>query len=486
MRTSHRVTFAVLAGGMIAGALLQSLVIPALATFQEALGTTQADATWILTATLLAAAIATPISGRLGDMLGRKKVFVGVLVLTTIGCLISALATSMPLMLVGRVVQGLGAGVLPIAFGIVRDTFPPERLHRAISDLATLGAVGAGAGVALAGPIERAFGVSGLFWVPLVLLIASVVAAVVFLPDTGTRQPGGISWSAAVLLSGWLVCLLLGLSRAPQWGWGSPRVVALLIGAAALLAAWVLVEVRARHPLVDMTMMRRRGVWTANLVALLAGVGMYASFAFLPQFLQTPPSAGYGFGSTVSESGLVMLVQTGTSFVTGLVVGPLAQRLGSRTLLMSGVLGFAAGYAVMGLAHDHFWQAVVAALLIGMGFGSSFAAMANLVVAAVPPEQTGVASVMNANIRTVGGAIGSALMSTVVTASAEPGGLPTEQGYTTGFVLLSGASLVAAAAVLLVPRVPHDPLTHVEPDVPTRHPQAALVAGGTVTGTGEE
>ena len=486
VRSSYRVTFAVLAVGMISGALLQSLVIPALATFQEALGTTQADATWILTSTLLAAAIATPISGRLGDMYGRKPVFVAVLSLTTVGCLVSALADSLPVMLVGRVLQGLGAGVLPIAFGMVRETFPPAKLHSAISNLATLGAVGAGAGVALAGPIERAFGVSGLFWVPLVLLVASVAAAVVLLPSSDAREPGGVSWTAALLLSGWLVCLLLGLSRAPQWGWGSPGVVGLLSGAVLLLVGWVLVEFRARHPLVDMVMMRRRGVWTVNLVALLAGIGLYAAFAFLPQFLQTPPSAGYGFGSSVSESGLVMLVQTGMSFVAGLIAGPLSQRVGSRSVLLGGILCSAAGYAVMGLAHDYFWQAFVAALLIGVGFGTSFAAMANLVVAAVSPEQTGVASGMNANIRTVGGAIGSALMSTVVTASAAPGGLPTERGYTTGFLLLAGASLVAAAAVLLVPQVPRDPVTHEEPDVPDRHPQAALVAGGTVAGTGEE
>ncbi|MGY1770046.1 MFS transporter [Blastococcus sp. SYSU D00813] len=486
MHTSHRAVSAVLAIGIFSGALLQSLVIPALATFQEALGTTQADATWILTATLLASAIATPVSGRLGDMLGRKRVFVAVMVLTTLGCLVCALAGSLPVMLAGRVLQGLGAGVLPIAFGMIRDTFPPERLNKGISDLATLGALGAGAGVALAGPIEGLLGVSGLFWVPLVLLVGSVVAGVVLLPETGTRQPGGISWAAALLLSAWLVCLLLGLSRGPQWGWGSARVLALLAGAAVLLLAWVAVEARARHPLVDMRMMRRRGVWTANLVALLAGVGMYASFAFLPQFLQTPPSAGYGFGSTVTESGLVMLVQTGTAFLVGLVVGPLTTRLGSRTVLLGGVLAFAAGYTVMGLAHEHFWQSVLVAVLVGLGFGTSFAGMATLVVSAVPPEQTGVASGMNANIRTVGGAIGSALMSTVVTAHAGPGGLPAEGGYTTGFLLLAGASLVAAGAVLLVPRVPRDPVTREEPAVPDRHPQAALVPGGTVAGAGEE
>ncbi len=484
--SSHRLTFLVLATGMTAGALLQSLVIPALATFQEALDTTQADATWILTATLLAAAIGTPIAGRLGDMLGRKPVFVAVLSVTAVGCLLSAVATSLPLMLAGRVVQGLGVGVLPLAFGIVRDSFPAARLAGAISSLATLAAVGSGAGVALAGPIVSAFGISGLFWVPLVLLVVSIAAAVAFLPSGGSRAPGGVSWTAAVLLSAWLVCLLLGLSRAPQWGWASGRVLGLLAGAVLFLALWLLAESRARHPLVDLGMMRLRGVWTANLVAFLAGVGMYASFAFLPQFLQTPPSAGYGFGSTVSESGLVMLVQTGASFVTGLAAGRLASRISSRGLLLVGLLTGAVGYGTMSLAHDHFWQACVAAVLIGICFGASFAAMANLVVAAVPPEQTGVASGMNANIRTVGGAIGSALMSTVVTAHAGATGLPAESGYTVGFGMLALATLAAAGATLLVPRVRRDPLTHSEPDVPTRHPQAALVPGGTVAGTGEE
>jgi EmrB/QacA subfamily drug resistance transporter len=485
-RTSTRATFVVLAAGLTSYSLLQSLVIPVLPTIQHELGTTQADVTWVLTANLLAASIATPILGRLGDMLGKKRVFVLVLVALGVGCLLSALATSLPLMLVGRVVQGIGGGVMPLAFGIVRDEFPDDRVPGAISGLASILAAASGAGVVLAGPIEGALGLSGLFWLPLGVIAAATLAAHVVIPESRVRTAGRINWTAALLLSGWLVTLLLGVSRAPQWGWGSAAVIGLLTATAVLAVLWVVVEARATHPLIDMRMMRLRGVWTANLVALLVGIGMYASFAFLPQFLQTPESAGYGFGATVAESGLIMLPQTAASFVLGLVSGRLGQRFGTRNVLLVGGLLAATGFFALALAHDHRWQVFAATTLVGVGFGCAFASMANVIVAAVPQSQTGVASGMNANIRTIGGAVGSAAMATVVTAHAGAGGLPEESGYITGFLLLGSALLASGLAALLIPAMRRDPVTHEEPGALNRHPQAALVAGGPVAGTGEE
>jgi EmrB/QacA subfamily drug resistance transporter len=485
-RTSHRATFVVLAAGLTSYSLLQSLVIPVLPTIQRELGATQADVTWVLTANLLAASIATPILGRLGDMLGKKRVFVFVLIALGVGCLLSALATSLPLMLGGRVVQGIGGGVMPLAFGIVRDEFPDDRVPGGISGLASILAAAAGAGVVLAGPIEGALGVSGLFWLPLGVIAAAAVAAHLAIPESRVRTPGRINWVAALLLSGWLVTLLLGVSRAPEWGWGSSAVIGLLSATVVLAVLWVVVETRATHPLIDMRMMRLRGVWTANLVALLVGIGMYASFAFLPQFLQTPESAGYGFGASVTESGLIMLPQTAASFVLGLVSGRLGQRFGTRNVLLVGGLLAAAAFLMLAVAHEQRWQVFVATTLVGVGFGCAFASMATVIVSSVPQSQTGVASGMNANIRTIGGAVGSAVMATVVTAHASSGGLPAESGYTTGFGLLAAALLASGFAALLMPALRRDPVSHHEPATPTSHPQSALVAAGPVAGNGEE
>ena len=151
------------------------------------------------------------------------------------------------------------------------------------------------------------------------------------------RTPGRISWLPAVLLSGWLVALLLALSEAPDWGWGSGRVIGLLAAAVVLAALWVAAELRAATPLIDMRMMRRTAVWTNNLVALLIGLGMYATFAFLPEFVQTPSAAGYGFGASITRSGLMLLPTSITMFAAGMFAGPLARQLGGKVLVIAGL-----------------------------------------------------------------------------------------------------------------------------------------------------
>lgn len=209
---------------------------------------------------------------------------------------------------------------------------------------------------------------------------------------------------------------------------------------------------------------------------------MYAGFAFLPEFLQTPAASGYGFGASITESGLLLLPQAAATFLVGLVAGQLAQRFGSKNLLVVGSVISAVGYLVLALAHEQRWQIYLVSVITGLGFGMAFSAMANLIVAAVPAEQTGVASGMNANIRTIGGAIGAAVMASVVTAGAAPSGLPQESGYRNGFLLLTAALGLSTAAAVLIPAVRRSPVTHAEPDVPLRHPEAALVAGGTLVG----
>jgi EmrB/QacA subfamily drug resistance transporter len=485
-RAHHQVTFAVLTAGVIAFALLQSLVTPVLPTIEAALHTNQSDVTWVLTAYLLSASIFTPILGRLGDMTGKKRMFVLALGALAAGCLLAALATSLDMMIVARVIQGVGGGVLPLAFGIIRDEFPRDRVAGAVGAISALIAVGAGVGLVVAGPIVDLLSYHWLFWAPLVVLVAAAVAAQLLVPESPVRTPGSINWPAALLLSGWLVALLLSVSQAPSWGWGSPEVLGLLAAAVVLAALWVLVESRSAQPLIDMGMMRLRAVWATNLGALLFGVSMYAAFAFLPQFLQTPSAAGYGFGASITESGLLLLPQTAASFVLGLVSGRLAQRIGSKKVLVIGAFVAALGDLTFVLAHGSRTAVTLGSIVMGAGFGLAFAAMSNLIVAAVPPAQTGVASGMNANIRTIGGAVGAAVMASVVTAGAAPGGLPPESGYRNGFLVLTGALVCSGLAALLIPSIPRDPRTHAEPDVELRHPEAALIAGATVVGDESE
>ena len=308
---------------------------------------------------------------------------------------------------------------------------------------------------------------------------SAALAAQLLVPESRTTTPGRINWLAAVLLSGWLVALLIAASEAPTWGWGSGKVLGLLAATVVLAVVWVVVESRSANPLIDMKMMRIRAVWTTNLVALLFGVGLYAMFAFLPEFLQTPSSAGYGFGSSITESGLMILPQAAAMFLIGSDRRP---RRSKGRVQSAGSRRFGTQRRRL-RAHRVRTRSQVGDLPvqrdIGVGFGFAFTAMSNLIVAAVPPEQTGVASGMNANIRTIGGSLGAAFMASIVTSGVHAGSLPKESGYTHGFLMLGAALLLSALAALLIPTARRTRPTTAA-DLP--HAELALIAGGTLIG----
>lgn len=451
-RSSYRVTYAVVAVAVASFALVQSMTIPVLGEIQDHFGASQSTATWVLTAYLLSASVATPIVGRVGDAVGKEKMLVFSISALALGSLLAALAPSIGVMIGARVIQGIGGGVLPLAFGIVRDEFPEDKMAPAISLTSSLMAVGMGIGIVVAGPIITSLGYAGLFWLPFGVTAVAAVAAAVLVPESPVRKPGRISILPAVLLAAWLVALLLPVSQGRTWGWTSFPTIGLLVAAVVLIALWVLAETKAAVPLVDMTMMKLPAVWTTNLVALLVGVGMYAAFGFTPQFNQTPEVAGYGFGASVTVSGLMMLPSAVMTFVTGLVASRIAVRIGPKAVVVAGCVVASLAMFLQAGWHDERWHMLLANGLMGLGVGLAFACLASLIVGAVPPEQTGVASGMNANIRTIGGGIGSAVMGSIVTASIVSGtGLPSEAGYTIGFAALAGAFLVAALAALTIP-----------------------------------
>jgi MFS family permease len=255
-------------------------------------------------------------------------------------------------------------------------------------------------------------------------------------------------------------------------------VLGLFAAAIVLAVGWIASEQRAASPLIDLRMMRLPAVWTTNVVALLIGFGMYSSFAFLPEFLQTPTSSGYGFGSSITESGLILLPSSVTMFVVGLFAGRLVNGIGAKRTIVTGAAVATVSMVLLTTAHSATWELYLVNAIMGVGFGMAYSAMSSLIVDAVPSAQTGVASGMNANIRTIGGSIGSALVASIVTAGTPAGKLPHESGYTAAFGLMAVVTALAAVAALAIPKLRHRPDADDEPP----HPELALVAGGTVVG----
>ena len=375
------------------------------------------------------------------------------LVALAVGSVLAAMAPNLAVLIVARVIQGLGGGTLPLGFGIIRDEFPAGKVAGAVGILAALTAVGGSLGIVLACLIVNALNWHWLFWLPGIATVIAAVGAVVFVPQSPIRSPGTISWLPAVLLSGWLVALLVPLSEASDWGWGAPVVgIGLLAGAVLLAAAWVWSELRAATPLIDMKMMRRPGVWTNNLVALAVRHRAVRDVRVPARVRSDPVPGGVtGFGASIIRSGLMLLPAGVTMFAVGLFVGTLTRRFGGKVLVVAGCVIGCVAMSMFAFAHSQEWEIYVATGVLGIGFGLAFSAMSANVVSAVPAEQTSVATGMNANIRTIGGSIGAAVMASIVTAKLEPSGLPTQAGYTTGFGVMAAVLAVAALAALLIP-----------------------------------
>ncbi|HEX3688978.1 MAG TPA: MFS transporter [Solirubrobacteraceae bacterium] len=430
--------------------MLSSAVIPALPSMEHSLHTTETGITWLLTGYLLSASVATSILGRLGDMYGKERLLVITLVILAAGTVVSALATSLTPMILGRVIQGAGGGIFPLAFGIVRDEFPRERVAGSIGILSSVLGVGGGIGIVLGGLIVEHLNYHWLFWIPLVVTLAAVAATQLFIPESPIRVPGRVNWLAATLMTVGFCSVLIAISETITWGWGSPKTLGLLAAGLVITASWILVEVLSEVPLIDMAMMRIRGVWTTNVVAFLLGAGMYASFLVFPQFAQLPKSTGFGFGASVVTAGLYLLPAALGMTALGSMAGRVARRFGSRVAVIAGSGVTALSFALLAIAHGHPYDMLISAALMGIGIGLAFAALVNLVVQAVSPEQTGAATGMNTVMRTLGGALGGQVVATFI-ANNVAHGLPTVTGFTDSFALEAVFLVIAMFAGTLVP-----------------------------------
>lgn len=451
-RAGLRLTFGVLALALASYGVLQSLVIPVLPTLERDLHTSARGVSWVLTSYLVSASVFTPIVGRAGDMIGKRRTFVCAISALAVGSLLAALASSLPLMLVGRSIQGIGGGVMPLAFGILRDELPAHRMAGAVGVAAATATAAGGIGVVVGGPIVHALGFHWLFWTPMILTAAAAVLAHFVIPDSPVSAGGRVNPGAVVALCVGLVALLIGVSQGPSWGWTSLSVLGLFALFVLSTGAWLRIESTSAQPLIDVRMMRLRAVWTANLIALLFGFGLYAASAYVPAMVQAPRATGYGFGSSISGSGWFILCLTAFMFLASLCSGPLVRMVGARLLLIIGSGIEASGFLLLALDRARPWEVVIEMSWLGIGAGLLLSSASALVVAAVPPAETGVASGMNANFRTIGGSIGVAVTATILLAAGSDHGYPAASGFTRAFVVLAVASAASVIPSALIVR----------------------------------
>jgi EmrB/QacA subfamily drug resistance transporter len=457
-RQHYNVTLAILTLAGIAYALQQTMVIPALPTLQQDLNTTTTWVTWVLTVFLLVASVATPILGKLGDQYGKERVLVIALLIFLAGSVGAALAWNIWALIGWRALQGAGAAVFPLSYGIIRDEFPREKVGVAIGLISAVFGIGGGFGIVLSGLIVDHLSWRWLFIVGAINIAAATVLVHRYVPESPIKTPSRVDFVGATLLSGGLIAMLVALTEGESWGWTSTRTLALGVVALVFFVAWGLAELHVPEPMVDMRMMAMRQVLFTNLTALVAGFAMFGTFVLVPNFVETPHGlplrvqrlVDYGFDASATKAGLYLLPSSITLLFAGPIAGLIGRRTGSKWPLSVGLLLVAGAAASLAIWHDAPWQILVAMAVLGIGVGFAFAAMATLITEAVRPSETGVATGMNTVMRTVGGVIGGQVGAALLTAHTIPrtGGVPSVVGFELAFAI--GAVAAFAGATLAV------------------------------------
>ena len=438
----------------IVAALMQTLVIPIITDLPVLLGTSPSNAAWVITATLLAAAVATPVSGRLGDLYGKRRVMLACAALLVLGSLLCALASTVLPMIVGRALQGAAMGLIPLGISAMRDLLPPERLGSAVAMMSASMGIGGALGLPIAAAIAEHANWHALFWVSLGLAVAITAAIYFFVPATPITASGRFDPIGAVGLGIGLVCLLLGVSKGADWGWGSATTVGLLVAAVVVLLAWGAYELRIVDPLVDLRVTARPVVLLTNVASIVVGISMYAGMLILPQLLQLPVETGYGLGQSMFEMGLWMAPGGFMMMLMSGVGAKLSHARGPRVTLAAGAAVIALGYGVAALLMGSTWGVLVSVCIMNGGVGMAYGAMPALIMGAVPLSETASANSFNTLMRSIGTSVSAAVVGVVLAQmTIDFGGvvLPSESGLRTGLLIGAGVGALAAVIAWLIP-----------------------------------
>ncbi|MFI9271415.1 MFS transporter [Kitasatospora sp. NPDC052896] len=437
--------------GMVV-AVISSLGAPLVPTIATVDHVSLSDAQWSLTIALLVGAVATPAMGRLGDGPHRRPVVLGATAVVVTGSVLAALPLGFGCLVAGRAMQGVGLGLTSLAIATARDALPAERSRPAVALLSITTVAGVGLGYPLTGLIAESFGVHAAFGFGAVISAIALLAVALVLPSTADRPARPLDALGALLLGVALAGLLLVLSEGGDWGWTSPRLLGVAAGSLVLLVWWTVHELRTAHPLVDLRLVRHRVVLTADVSGLIAGVGMYLLLSLVTRFVQTPTTAGYGFGASVVVSGLVLLPFSVASVVSSKVVPLLIRLTSSRVVLPLGCAVSLLSVAGFAVARGSLWELFVVMGIAGLGVGCTFAVMPGLIVSSVPARETGSAISFNQVLRLIGYSMGSALSAAVLQAHTAPGQvLPSNGGYRTAALFGCAAWVVAAVVTVVLP-----------------------------------
>lgn len=465
-----RLAVAVLCAAGIVVAVMQTIIVPLIPRLPELLDTSPTNASWALTITLLVGAVITPISGRLADMFGKRKVLVASLAAVSIGSIVCALAPGLIVFLSGRALQGLGIGIIAVGISLMRDIVPGDRLGASIGAMSASLGVGGALGLPFAALIAQQISWHALFWVSAAVALLALVAVLATVPVRGEATGGRFDAAGALGLTVLLTCLLLALSKGAEWGWTSPSILTLFAGFVVAAGLWWQWEQRRRTPLINLRLNIARAVLLTNIASVAAGYAFYAMQIIPIQLLMSPHSAfdagSLGMGLSMVQASLVLMPSGLVMFAFSYVSAALTRRRGARVSLAIGSLTIGIGYAVLLVLLTGPWPGtwvwlLVTNILVGAGLGIAYSAMPALIMRWVPVSHTGEANGVNALMRSVGTSLATAVVGMILAASTAaavtpsgPVAVPTAGAYTTAALIALAACVLAAATAFAIPHHP--------------------------------
>lgn len=444
------------------------LVLPIQAELPALLNASRADTAWVVTSTLLAAAIIAPISGRLGDMYGKRRIVLVLLAAMVIGSVLAAVSSELVLVIIGRALQGAMTGVIPLGIAILRDTMHQNRVDTAIAlNSATMG-IGGAIGMPLSAYIAEIGDWHLLFWMAAGLGAICFILVLAFIPPSVLRTEGKFDYVGAALLAIGLIGLLMAISRGNEWGWISPMTLATGLGGVLVLVGWGWYETRIDEPLLNLKVAARRPVLLTNLTGVCMGFAMFAGNVAFPQRLQLSVESGSGFGLSLVSASLVLLPIGIVMMLIAPISGRVARVMGPRTLLIIGAVGQVVAYTYIAVSDAHIWQIFVTSILIGVGIGFGFAGMPMVIMRSVPQSETGASNGLNALFRSLGTSIAAAIVAVILAASSfDYNGLPVPSldGFKFTYALAAGVAFLGLILSLMIPRR-SAPLKEAHPALP--------------------
>jgi EmrB/QacA subfamily drug resistance transporter len=444
-------TLAAVSFGLFMIMLDNTIVNVALPTIQKSLHLKVSELEWIVTGYALTFGALMLTGGKLADLLGRRMIFVVGLVIFTLSSLGCGLAGSASVLIAARVVQGVGAALMnPSTLSIITVTFPPKQRGTAIGIWAGVSALALAIGPLVGGLITEHINWNWIFYINVPIGALAIVAAFAFIPesrDTSHEQKPDILGQFASALG--LFALSYALIEANTYGWTSGRILGSFAIAAASLVAFVLLEMRQRLPMLDLSLFRNRGFAGANTVMLLVGLAMFGVFFYVSLYVQQV------LGYSPVQAGAAFLPWTLLIILIAPWAGRLSDKFGPRPFVTAGLLLVAGSLFVFSRlgVHDNFWNLLPAMLLGGVGMAAAMAPTTAAAMASVRPDKAGVGSAVLNSMRQVGGSLGIAIMGAIVASgisSSLASGHSRPEAFVHGFQdATTVAALIAIAGAIV-------------------------------------